>query len=225
MQPAINSKVRVALIEDDPEARTRLQASIAADSSLELEASYTTGAEALAGLESRAPDVLLVDLGLPDIPGLDIVRYVAERHPQCDILVVTIFGDQSHVIAAFQAGARGYLLKGGSSHDIAIDIHDLRHGGSPLSPAIARQVLDRLQTAGKPARASEFADDGEESRLSAREAEILNAISRGFSYVETARMFGIGSETVHTYLKRVYRKLQVHSKTEAVFEASRRGLL
>jgi len=225
MQSCLNPKVRVALVEDDPEARTRLQASIAADPSLELVNSYTTGAEALAGLESHAPDVLLVDLGLPDIPGLDIVRRVAGRYPQCDILVVTIFGDHSHVLAALQAGARGYLLKGGATRDIALGIHDLRNGGSPLSPAIARQVLDRLQSAGTPAPGAEAESDPDESKLSAREAEILNAISRGFTYAETARMFGIGPATVHTYLKRVYRKLQVHSKTEAVFEASRRGLL
>ena len=218
-------KVRVALVEDDPEARVRLEASIRADDALELDASYATGAAALAALAERAPDVLLVDLGLPDMSGLDLVRFVAEHHPQCDILVVTIFGDQSHVLAALQAGARGYLLKGGPARDIAIDIHDLRQGGSPLSPAIARQVLDRLPSAmgAVPAPAAEGAAD--DVRLSAREVEILNAIARGFSYAETARMHGVSLATVHTHLKRVYRKLAVHSKTEAVFEASRMGLI
>lgn len=218
-------KVRVALVEDDPEARARLEASICADDALQFEASYATGAAALAALATRAPDVLLVDLGLPDMPGLDLVRFVAEHHPQCDILVVTIFGDQSHVLAALQAGARGYLLKGGPSRDIAIDIHELHQGGSPLSPAIARQVLDRLPSSVGVAPAVPPEATVEDARLSVREAEILNAIARGFSYAETARMHGVTLATVHTHLKRVYRKLAVHSKTEAVFEASRMGLL
>jgi len=210
---------RVALVEDDSETRARLATSIRAQDSLRLEAQYATGAEALAGLESAAPDVLLVDLGLPDIPGLDVVRFAAARYPACDILVISIFGDEANVLAALEAGARGYLLKGSLQRDIVLDIRDIRNGGSPLSPIIARQLLKRLQ----PAPPSACAE--EETRLSPRESEILNAISRGFSYAETAAMLGISVGTVHTFLKRIYRKLAVHSKTEAVFEANRLGLI
>jgi DNA-binding NarL/FixJ family response regulator len=211
----------VALLEDDRDTRARLVASIRAQASLALVAEYTTGAEALAGLDSSAPEVLLVDLGLPDISGLEVARFVAERHPDCDILVISIFGDEANVLAALEAGARGYLLKGSLQHDIAFDIQDIRNGGSPLSPIIARQVLKRLQT---PRDASEKKAE-DETTLTAREGEILNAISRGFSYAETAQMLGISVGTVHTFLKRIYRKLAVHSKTEAVFEANRLGLI
>jgi DNA-binding NarL/FixJ family response regulator len=211
---------RVALVEDDRDTRARLASSIRAQASLELVAEYATGTEALLGLASRAPDVLLVDLGLPDISGLDVVRFVAGRHPDCDILVISIFGDEANVLAALEAGARGYLLKGSLQHDIALDIQDIRNGGSPLSPVIARQLLKRLQAPGKKIDAQE-----EETTLTARESEILNAISRGFSYAETAQMLGISVGTVHTFLKRIYRKLAVHSKTEAVFEANRLGLI
>jgi DNA-binding NarL/FixJ family response regulator len=211
---------RVALVEDDRDTRARLASSIRAQASLELVAEYPTGTEALLGLASRAPDVLLVDLGLPDISGLDVVRFVAGRHPDCDILVISIFGDEANVLAALEAGARGYLLKGSLQHDIALDIQDIRNGGSPLSPVIARQLLKRLQAPGKKIDAQE-----EETTLTARESEILNAISRGFSYAETAQMLGISVGTVHTFLKRIYRKLAVHSKTEAVFEANRLGLI
>jgi len=214
----------VALVEDDRDTRARLASSIRAQASLELVAEYATGAEALAGLQSHAPDVLLVDLGLPDISGLDVARFVAGRYPDCDILVISIFGDEANVLAALEAGARGYLLKGSLQHDIAFDIQDIRNGGSPLSPVIARQVLKRLQTPGREIVAKKAGEE-EETTLTARESEILNAISRGFSYAETAQMLGISVGTVHTFLKRIYRKLAVHSKTEAVFEASRLGLI
>jgi DNA-binding NarL/FixJ family response regulator len=131
----------VALVEDDRETRARLAASIRAQGSLRLVAEYATGAEALSGLESAAPEVLLVDLGLPDVSGLDVARFVAGRHPECDILIISIFGDEANVLAALEAGARGYLLKGSLQRDIALDIRDIRNGGSPLSPIIARQRL------------------------------------------------------------------------------------
>ena len=213
---------RVALVEDDREMRARLAASIRAQSSLRLVAEYATGGEALAGLESAAPDVLLVDLGLPDIAGLEVVRFAANRYPGCDILIVSIFGDEANVLAALEAGARGYLLNGSLQRDIVLDIREIRNGGSPLSPIVARQLLKRLQA---PRRGQAAAKSEEETRLTPRETEILNAISRGFSYGETASMLGISIGTVHTFLKRIYRKLAVHSKTEAVFEANRLGLI
>jgi DNA-binding NarL/FixJ family response regulator len=112
-------------------------------------------------------------------------------------------------------------LKGSLAREISIDIRDLRDGGSPLSPSIARQVLKRLQSR-QPEHAAPQNNDGS---LTSREIEILNAISRGFSYAETASTLGITVGTVHTHLKRIYGKLAVHSKTEAVFEAGRLGLL
>lgn len=215
----------VSIVEDDDEMRARLAESITAQPELRLLAEYRTGNAALAGLAEKAPDVLLVDLGLGDISGLDVIRYVAEHHPYCDVLVVSIFGDEEHVLAALEAGARGYLLKGTLTRDIALDIQDLRNGGSPLSPIIARQVLKRLQpeTATeiyKPDRTSES-----EESLTPREVEILRLIARGFSYAETADLLDISIQTVHTHLKHIYRKLAVHSKTEAVFEADQRQLL
>jgi DNA-binding NarL/FixJ family response regulator len=148
------------------------------------------------------------------MPGLEIVKRVAAKHPACDILVVTVFGDEESVIGAFEAGARGYLLKGALEHDIAEDIRHLRSGGSPLSPVIARQVLKRLVPPQQPS-----------ALLTPRESEILNTIARGFTYAETASLLHLSVQTVHTHLKNIYKKLAVHSKTEAVYEADRRRLL
>jgi len=214
MERAGAGPVTVALVEDDDEARKRLVASIRSDTSLKLVGEFATGAEALAGLESTLPDVFLVDLGLPDMPGLKVVKRIASVHPSCDILVVTIFGDEGSIIGALEAGAHGYILKGALEHDILEDIRHLKSGGSPLSPVIARQVLKRLVPP-QPALAE----------LTPRESEILNTIARGFTYAETANLLHVSVQTVHTHLKNIYKKLAVHSKTEAVYEADRRRLL
>jgi DNA-binding NarL/FixJ family response regulator len=219
-----DNRTRVVLVEDDAETRQRLVASIREQNWLELVAACATGLEALSAVAAANPDVLLVDLGLPDISGLEVIRAAATRLPACDILVISMFGDEANVLAALEAGARGYLLKGTLARDISIDIRDLRAGGSPLSPSIARQVLKRLQSR-EPERVERKHASDEETDLSPREVEILNAIARGFSYAETAAMLGITVGTVHTHLKHIYGKLAVHSKTEAVFEAGRRGLL
>jgi len=217
MEPAAAGPITVALVEDDDEARRRLVASIRSDPSLRLIGEFRSAAEALAGLATAVPDVFLADLGLPDMNGLELVRRVSSKHLECDILVITIFGDEESVIGALEAGARGYLLKGALEHDIADDIRHLRNGGSPLSPVIARQVLKRLV----PERSAPTSA----ALLTRRESEILNAIARGFSYAETAGLLRISVQTVHSHLKNIYKKLAVHSKTEAVFEADRRRLL
>ena len=215
----------VAVVEDDDETRAQLAASISAQAELRLVGQFATGREAIAGLAQAVPDVLLVDLGLPDISGLEVIRHAAAHQPDCAVLVLSVFGDEEHVIAALEAGAGGFLLKGARHRDITIDIRELRNGGSPLSPIIARQVLKRLHSAAQSASAKPVEPISGEEALTARETEILRTIARGFSYAETGDLLGVSTQTVHTHLKRVYRKLAVHSKTEAVFEAEQRKLL
>lgn len=221
------STTRVLIVEDDPLALRRLVQAVdlhAADAAVS--GCVASVAEALAWLAQHQPDVLLCDLGLPDGSGIDVIRNARERYPACDCMVVTVFGDDQHVLASIEAGAIGYLLKDETTDRIAASIGELRAGGSPMSPLIARQVVNRLRGAPAEAAAREAADAGAGAVvLSVRENEILDLISRGYTYAETARYLGLSVHTVQSHIKNIYGKLAVRSRGEAVFEAAKLGLL
>ncbi|PZX33839.1 putative TWO COMPONENT RESPONSE REGULATOR TRANSCRIPTION REGULATOR PROTEIN [Cupriavidus phytorum] len=222
------STTRVLIVEDDPLALRRLAQAVelhAADAVVAGCAS--TVAEALAWLAQHQPDVLLCDLGLPDGSGIDVIRNARERYPACDCMVVTVFGDDQHVLASIEAGAIGYLLKDETTDRIAASIGELRAGGSPMSPLIARQVVNRLRGAPPEAAARDAGPGAGPGAvvLSVRENEILDLISRGYTYAETARYLGLSVHTVQSHIKNIYGKLAVRSRGEAVFEAAKLGLL
>jgi len=212
----------VMIVEDEPEFLHRFTEAVMADGELSLLAAVSTGAAAKALLSAQAPDVLLVDLGLPDISGIEVIRHAAQYCPACDVLVVTMFGDDGHVLDSIAAGATGYLLKDAAGERIAANIHEVRAGGSPITPSIARRVLSRLRIA--PA-ATAPAPRAESSLLSDREIEILRLVAKGLSFETVSELLGISAHTVVTHVKKVYRKLAVHSRGEAVYEASQMGLL
>jgi DNA-binding NarL/FixJ family response regulator len=212
---------KVMIVEDDPVFLNRFCQIVTSDPEFELFAAVRNGASARESLARGAPDVLLVDLGLPDISGIEIIRETARRYPDTDIMVVTVFGDEEHVLASIEAGATGYVLKD-SLRDEFIDlIKQLRAGGSPISPVIARQLLKQLRTPGSDAPDREHG----RAELSARETEILSLIAKGFSFGEIGKLLAISTHTVTTHVKNIYQKLAVHSRGEAVYEASRMGLL
>jgi len=213
--------LRIVIVEDNAATRKMLVTALKGDDHYSVVAEFGEGRAALTGLKDIRPDIVLVDLGLPDVPGLEIIRAVAADLPTCDTLVITTFGDDESIFSALEAGARGYLLKGVTANDLRRDVEHLRDGGSPLSPSVARRLLAKL-TAKQPA---DTALDGDKTLLTARETAILGFISRGLSYVETAAQCKIASATVHTHLKNIYRKLEVNSKMEAVFEARRRKII
>lgn len=216
----------VLVVEDEPEFLRRFSEAVLADADLHLLAAVSTGAAAKALLGAPAPDVMLIDLGLPDISGVEVIRHAAAHCPQCDVLVVTMFGDDGHVLDSIEAGAAGYLLKDASSDRIAASIHEVRAGGSPISPSIARRVLNRFRIAPTSAVAAPPPAPGAEaSPLSERETEILRLIAKGFSFETVGEVLGISPHTVVAHVKKVYRKLAVHSRGEAVYEASQMGLL
>jgi DNA-binding NarL/FixJ family response regulator len=210
--------LKVLIVEDDPQFRALFQSALRDASGIELVATVETGAAALAALAEAAPDVLLVDLGLPDMSGLEVIRKCASTHRDCEIMVITVFGDEQHIIQSIESGATGYLLKDSMPDDLVAQIHTLHAGGSPISPVIARQLLSRHWAPAESTR-----DAGAE--LSERERSVLGLVAKGFTYAEIARLLDISSHSVMTYVKRTYRKLQVSSKTEAVYEARKMGLL
>jgi DNA-binding NarL/FixJ family response regulator len=208
--------IRVAVVEDDARFRAAFAAAIEGSTDLSLQAQACTLQEGLALLAGTAPDVLLVDLGLPDGSGVDLIKAARVAWPSSDIMVSSVFGDESHVLLSIEAGAVGYLLKDSEPERIVEQIRSLRAGGSPISPLIARQVLARLRP---PTAAAST-----ETSLSARETEVLNYITKGFSYDDIVRLLQVSRPTVLTYVRRIYAKLQVNSNTEAVYEARKLGL-
>jgi len=212
----------VLIVEDEPEFMRRFSDAVLADAGLSLVAVVSTGRAGIAMLDAQAPDVMLVDLGLPDIDGVEVIRHAARRHPQCDVLVVTMFGDDQHVLASIEAGATGYLLKDAGAQRIAASIHELHAGGSPISPSIARRVLARFRVSPVPAAP---AQPETSSPLTERETEILRLTAKGLSFDTIGELIGISPHTVVAHVKKIYRKLAVHSRGEAVYEASQMGLL
>jgi DNA-binding NarL/FixJ family response regulator len=214
----------VLIVEDEPEFLRRFSEAVSADPGLRLLAAVSTGRAGLAMLDAEPPDVMLVDLGLPDMSGVELIRHAARRHPACDVLVVTMFGDDEHVLQSIEAGATGYLLKDASDARIAAAIHEIRAGGSPISPSIARRILNRFRIAPvptpAPAKTAETA-----SPLSERETEILRLVAKGLSFETVGEVLAISPHTVVTHVKKIYRKLAVHSRGEAVYEAGQLGLL
>jgi DNA-binding NarL/FixJ family response regulator len=210
--------IEVVIVEDDAKFRGAFARLIEATPDMELLGTAATLAQGMDLVRRRMPDVLLVDLDLPDGSGLDLIRHVASRSDTCDIMVITIFGDERHVIESIEAGASGYLLKDSLPEDFIEQIRVLHAGGSPISPVIARQLLARFV-------APVLAKSVDVPELSEREHSVLSLVTKGFSYQEIASLMRVSPHTVLTYVKRIYRKLQVSSKTEAVYEARKLGLV
>ena len=232
---------RVLIVEDDSQTREFFADSVSRCEQLVLAASLGCVAEARAWLNDtgNGVDVLLVDLGLPDGSGLDVIRHARQLHPECEPLVISMFGDEDNVLASIEAGALGYIHKDSTPENVADAIVQMKLGASPISPMIARRVLSKYlslhatrasaPTAQPPTvpRDNGLADTPLPGQvaLSGKEQEVLELIARGFSYAETARLQSVSVHTVRSHIKSLYGKLAVHSKNEAVFEAAKMGLL
>jgi DNA-binding NarL/FixJ family response regulator len=212
--------VSVLIVEDDSRFRDAFTQAISQADGLVLIGSAADLATGLRMLDQH-PDVLLVDLQLPDGNGIDLIREAARRLPDCDVMVVTIFGDERHVLDSIAAGATGYLLKDMQPAELVEQIRVLRDGGSPISPVIARQLLTRFA----PPKAQPRAPTEALTPLSDQEIKVLTYSAKGFSYDEIANLMQVSRHTVQTYVKRSYRKLQVNSKVDALSEARRLKLL
>lgn len=218
--------IHVALVEDDVNFLNAFTAAIEAAPDMRLVSTANTLSQALQILKQAPAHVLVVDLGLPDGSGIEAIRVAHENWPECAIMVSTTFADEMHVIQSIEAGASGYLLKDSSQEKLIEQIRSLCAGGSPISPLIARQILIRFRQDDKAAMHT----SGQRANvvcsvLSERELEVLSLITKGFTYDEIAKIMHVSRNTVMTYVRRIYTKLEVKSRTEAINEARSQGLL
>ena len=231
--PSSDLPISVAILEDEAYVRKMFEQAVGSDPGMALAFSAQTVAEAKTLALTRAAQVYLVDLGLPDADGRDFIRWISANQPGALSMVVTVFGDDEHIVSSFAAGAVGYLLKDATSAEIAQHIAELVAGGSPISPSVARRMLQHFKPGHNsnrmPLEPVSAVDnpivDPLDNPLSEREHEVLRLIEKGLTYDEIAQILGITWHTVTGYLRRVYRKLEVNSRGEAVFEARHRGLL
>lgn len=211
--------VRIAIVEDDPVLRGHLADTIERVAGFDLVGIAATFEQGLR-LLTRC-DVLLLDLALPDGNGLNLIRQARTRGLQdLKIIVVTVFADVRNVVQVIEAGADGYLLKGGSLSECERAIRDVMAGGAPISPAVAGHILARVRHQA-PTTPSPIAN----GHLTDKETEVLTELARGYSYKEVAVRLDISHHTVADHVKAIYRKLCVNSRSEAVFEAMQNGLI
>jgi DNA-binding NarL/FixJ family response regulator len=224
--------VRVVVVEDAPSHRERFRDHLRLDARLSLVAEFANATAAMAAIPPLIPDVALVDLGLPDKSGFEVIAHIHRVAPRAEIMVVSVFGGEPNLLQAIEAGATGYLLKDAMPPDFLAAIHALRAGESPISPSLARYLLRRYQPPTEPAPAAaaavEAAAEAEaetEEGLSPREVDILQRIAGGSSIPEIARQLFISAHTVKTHVKNIYRKLEAHSRVQALNIAQRRHLI
>lgn len=216
-----NQLITVALVEDDLVSQQLLARYLDAEHDIQVIGVAATVARGIA-LLALQPDVLLVDLGLPDGSGLDLIRMACASNHRIEVAALTAFDDQRHVIAAIEHGATGYLLKDSEAKQVADAVRDLVAGRSPISPAIARHLLLRIHASdARPVAASSRGVNA----LTPRETAVLQQIAKGYSYEDVSKVLGISVNTVTSHIKRIYSKLAVHSRGEAVFEATQLGLI
>jgi len=207
--------LRLLVVEDDPLLRENLALLLGGEPGINVVAACASAEEALQRLPAAAADVLLSDLGLPGLGGVDLIRRAKALQPALEIVVLTVSEDRDAVFAALKAGASGYLVKGATPRELVEAIAELRAGGAPMSPKIARLVIRDFQDAGA-------ADEG---LLTPKEKSVLAAIAEGLSYKQIAAGQHISPHTVHSHVKRVYEKLHATDKRDALVKARRKGLL
>ena len=204
--------MRILLVTQDRNTRVRMASAIGAESQVLFADCATSGREALAHLAARRPDVLLVGLPLPDMNGVEFVRAAKRTLASCQILLIAAPGTEEELVAAIEAGATGCALEPCDAHELVGHALKLRAGGSPLSPLVARKLVERLH-ARTPAPTTAAA------ALTARESDVVCLLARGLSYSQIGDKLGVSLNTVGSHIKNAYRKLDVHSATAAVMRA------
>lgn len=207
--------ITVAIVEDSDKLRATLASRINREAGFKCVADYANAEDALRELPGVGPNVVLMDINLPGMNGVNCVRQLKAVAPQIQVMMLTVYEDTENIFDALAAGANGYMLKRTPSKELLEAITEVHRGGSPMTMHIARKVVQSFQ---KPAAAPSTATEG----LSEREQQVLDLLSQGLMYKEIAEKLGISYETVHTYIRRIYEKLQVRTRTEAVAKFLRR---
>jgi DNA-binding NarL/FixJ family response regulator len=206
--------INISIVEDNEQLRGTLCRLLNKSEGFKCISQYGTAEAALEGLPKDKPQVVLMDINLPGMNGVECVRRLKQAAPQIAAVMLTAYEDTENIFNALAAGATGYLLKRAPRAELLDAIREVNRGGSPMTTHIARKVVQSFQ---KSAGSQET-----EEVLSGREQEVLDFLSQGFLYKEIAEKMGISYETVHTYIRRIYEKLQVRTRTEAVAKFLRR---
>ena len=207
--------MRLVIVEDDKLLLDNLRLLLTGEPGIEVEGAFTNAEEALAKVEKLSPDLLLVDNGLPGMSGIELILAVKKRLPDIDIMAHTIFDNRDTVFAAIKAGASGYILKGATPRELIESLHSLFQGGSPMSPRIARALIQEFQ--------DKVGDDP--YILTPREKEILKSLEKGLTYSEIADILYISHHTVHTHIKNIYDKLHARGRQDALRKARKKGII
>ncbi|MCA9548749.1 MAG: response regulator transcription factor [Myxococcales bacterium] len=220
--------IRVLVVEDQPKILKAQIKLLETFDDVEIVGEALSGESALEKIEEVKPEVLLLDLGLPQMSGIDVTRQVKATHPEIEILIFTIFDEEEKVTEAIVAGAAGYLLKGTPVEKIVEAIKDVKAGGAVIQPNLARSLLRLIgnganERPGGTGYATPNADAV--SVLTDRELEILQIIAKGLSNNEAAKVLGLSKATIRTHLEHIYEKLDVTNRVEAVTEGIRQGII
>jgi DNA-binding NarL/FixJ family response regulator len=212
----------VALVVDDARLRGAFAHAVLGATGLAFVGAADDVDSGRALIDNQRPDALLVDLGLPG--GIELIRHAVRCCPGCDVMAITASQDLATLLASIKAGVTGFASREVESSELVEQVHVMRAGGSPMPPEVARNLLHLLAMLG-PRTATRTAHETPIALLSAQERKVLEIASKGYGYDEIAEMMGVSRETVLTYAKRIYRKLKVHTKTEAIYEARCLGWL
>ena len=206
--------MRLVIIEDDRRQRERLSLALNEEAGIRVVGSFETAEEALKSLERLSADVLLVDIGLPGLSGVELIRRARDLMPDVEMLAHTVFDDKSTIFSALKAGATGYILKGSRLAQIIEALHQVQEGGAPMTPSIARKVIREFQDV----------PSGEEDHvLTHRQIEIIKEIEYGLTYKQIAFKFNISPNTVNVHIKNIYQKLKAKDRQDALRSAQKKA--
>lgn len=213
--------ITVSIVEDNEQLRETLARVLNRAEDFKCVGQHASAEAALEGIPKERPSAVLMDINLPGMNGVECVRQLKQLLPQTQVVMLTAYEDTDNIFSSLAAGASGYLLKRSKSAEILEALRDVQNGGSPMSTHIARKVVQSFQSSPRPATAAAAPAEATEE-LSPREQEVLDLLSQGFMYKEISDKLGISFETVRTYIRRIYEKLHVRTRTEAVAKVLRR---